>query len=33
MAGQSVGMVNAVQSAASIIAELLDQAEEALIKR
>ena len=33
MAGQSVGMVNAVQPAASIIAELLDQAEEALIKR
>ena len=33
MAGQSVGMVNAVQPAASIIAELLDQAEDALIKR
>jgi enoyl-[acyl-carrier protein] reductase II len=33
MAGQSVGMVNSVQPAASIIAELLDQAEDALIKR
>jgi hypothetical protein len=33
MAGQSVGMVNSVQPAASIIAELLDQAENALIKR
>ncbi|MBM9401741.1 nitronate monooxygenase [Gluconacetobacter azotocaptans] len=33
MAGQSVGMISAVQPVASIIAELVDQAVEALVRR
>ena len=33
MAGQSVGMVTSVQSVAAVIAELIGQAEDALIAR